>query len=247
MLFKHWFCKMKRILIPLPDNDFDTTEVAVPWKLFSQKKYDITFATENGNRAYCDPKLLTGVIFGQLGAEKEAIKFYKELEQNENFLHPIKYSDIIVEEYDLIVLPGGHAQGMKQYLESKTLQEKVLQFFELKKLVGSICHGSIVLARTINPSTRKSVVHNKKLTGLTKFLERIAYYITFWKLGKYYRTYSAYVQDEVKQCLNDAKNFKTGGNQFKPYVCVDDNLVTARWPKDTYLFAETLIEKLEEK
>ena len=24
---------MKRILIPLPDNDFDLTEVAVPWKL----------------------------------------------------------------------------------------------------------------------------------------------------------------------------------------------------------------------
>ncbi len=238
---------MKKILIPLPNNDFDTTEVAVPWKLFSQKKYEITFATENGNRAYCDPKLLTGVIFGQLGAEKEALQFYKELEQNENFLHPIKYSNIIVEQYDLLVLPGGHSQGMKQYLESKILQEKVLQFFQLNKLVGSICHGCIVLARTINPLTGKSIVHHKKLTGLTKFLERIAYYITFWKLGKYYRTYPAYIQDEVKQNLVDVKNFKTGGNQFKPYVCVDENLVTARWPKDVYLFAETLMVKLEEK
>jgi putative intracellular protease/amidase len=247
MLFKHWFYKMKKILIPLPDNDFDTTEVAVPWKLFTQKNYSVVFATENGNRAYCDPKLLTGVIFGQLGAEKDAIAFYKELEQTEKFHHPIKYSDIIVEQYDLLVLPGGHAQGIKQYLESKTLQEKVLQFFELNKLIGSICHGCIVLARTINPSTRKSVVHNKKLTGLTKFLERIAYYITFWKLGKYYRTYPAYLQDEVKECLSDTKNFKTGGNQFKPYVCVDDNLVTARWPRDVYLFTATLIEKLEKK
>jgi putative intracellular protease/amidase len=238
---------MKKIVIPLPDNDFDTTEVAVPWKLFSQKNYEVIFATENGNRAYCDPKLLTGVIFGQLGAAKEAIAFYKELEQTPNFLHPIKYSAIISEQYDLLVLPGGHAQGMKPYLESKMLQQKVLQFFELNKLVGSICHGSIVLARTINPSTGKSVVYNKKLTGLTKFLERIAYYITFWKLGKYYRTYPCYVQDEVKQCLSDAKNFKTGGNQFKPYVCADGNLVTARWPKDVYMFAETLIEKLEKK
>ncbi|MEQ1554766.1 MAG: type 1 glutamine amidotransferase domain-containing protein [Ferruginibacter sp.] len=235
----------KKILITLPNNDFDTTEVAVPWKLFTQKKYEITFATPNGKRAYCDPKLLTGVIFGQLGAEKEAIKFYNELEQNEIFLNPIKYSDIIVTQYDLLVLPGGHAQGMKPYLESKILQEKVLQFFELNKLVGSICHGCIVLARTINPSSGKSVIHHKKITGLTKFLERIAYFLTFWKLGKYYRTYPAYVQDEVKRNLVDAQNFNTGGNQFKPYVCVDENLVTARWPKDAYLFAETLINKLE--
>lgn len=236
---------MKRVLIPLPDKDFDLTEVAVPWKLFSQKNYSITFATENGNRAFCDPKLVSGVIFGQLGAEKEAIAFYRELETQQEFLQPIKYKDIHPEEFDLLVLPGGHAQGMKQYLESKTLQQKVVRFFELNKLIGSICHGSIVLARAIDPTTGKSVVHNKKLTGLTKFLERIAYYITFWKLGKYYRTYPAYVQDEVKDCLQDKGNFKTGGNQFKPYVCVDGNLITARWPKDAYLFAETLISKLE--
>jgi|CXWL01.1.fsa_nt_gi putative intracellular protease/amidase len=236
---------MKRILIPLPDNDFDLTEVAVPWKLFAQKDYSITFATENGNRAYCDPKLISGVIFGQLGAEKEAIRFYRELEQRNEFLNPITYNDIQPENFDALVLPGGHAQGMKQYLESKILQQKVLQFFSLNKIVGSICHGSIVLARTIDPATGKSIVHEKKLTGLTKFLERIAYYITCWKLGKYYRTYPAYVQDEVKANLADKNNFKTGGNQFKPYVCADGNLITGRWPKDAYLFSETIITKLE--
>lgn len=236
---------MKKILIPLPDNDFDLTEVAVPWKLFTRQNYQVTFATENGNRAYCDPKLITGVIFGQLGAEKEAIGFYKELEKTDNFLHPIKYSEIKPGEFDLLVLPGGHAPGMKPYLESKSLRNKVLRFFEMNKMVGSICHGCIVLVRTTDPSTGKSVVYNRKLTGLTKFLERLAYYITFWKLGKYYRTYPCYVQDEVKNCLVENRNFKTGGNQFKPFVCVDGNLVTARWPKDAYLFAQTLISKLK--
>ena len=235
----------KKILIPLPDNDFDLTEVAVPWKLLSQNNYTIFFATENGNRANCDPKLITGVIFGQLGAEKKAIEFYRELEKDESFLHPIKYNEIIPGEFDLLVLPGGHAQGMKQYLESHVLQQNVLRFFQLNKLIGSICHGCIVLARTIDPATGKSVIHNRKLTGLTKFLERIAYYITFWKLGKYYRTYPAYVQEEVKGCLKEKNNFKSGGNQFKPYVCTDGNLITARWPKDAYLFAETLIQKLK--
>jgi putative intracellular protease/amidase len=235
---------MKKIIIPLPDNDFDLTEVAVPWKLLTQQHYQVVFATENGNRAYCDPKLISGVIFGQLGADKKAIEFYRELERTENFLHPIKYAEIIPEAFDLLVLPGGHAPGMKQYLESPVLQNVVLRFIKLNKLTGSICHGSIVLARTIDASTGKSVVYDRKITGLTKFLERVAYYITCWKLGNYYRTYPCYVEDEVKRSLADKRNFKTGGNQFKPFVCIDGNLVTARWPKDAYLFAETLISKL---
>jgi putative intracellular protease/amidase len=236
---------MKSVIIPLPDNDFDLTEVAVPWKLFTRRNYQVSFATENGNCAYCDPKLITGVIFGQLGATAEAVGFYRELEKNEQFLHPLKYSEVIPEQFDLLVLPGGHAPGMKQYLESKLLQDKVLEFYKLDKIIGSICHGSIVLARTIDPATGKSIVHKRKLTGLTKFLERLAYYLTSWKLGNYYRTYPCYVQDEIKSCLCNPRNFKTGGNQFKPYVCIDGNLVTARWPKDAFLFAETLIEKTE--
>lgn len=236
---------MKRILIPLPDKDFDLTEVSVPWHLLREKGYEVTFATEKGSRAYCDPKLITGVLFGQLGAEKEAISFYKLLEQDEAFLHPITYMGIIPGNYDALVLPGGHAKGMKQYLESSVLQQKVLDFFEMNKIVGSICHGSIVLARTKNPETGRSIVFERNLTGLTKFLERTAYYITAWKLGKYYRTYPEYVQDEVERTLAKKEQFQTGGNQFKPFVCVDGNLITARWPKDAYLFAETIIKKLK--
>jgi putative intracellular protease/amidase len=238
---------MKKILIPLPNRDFDLTEVSVPWKLFKQKGYEVVFSTEKGTRAYCDPKLITGVIFGQLGATKEAISFYREMEKSPEFLHPIKYDEINPADYDLLHLPGGHATGMRQYLESTVLQQKVLQFFRLNKPVGSICHGAIVLARTIDPETKKSVVYNYKLTGLIKSLERLAYYVTFWKLGKYYRTYPAYVEDEVKSVLIDPINFLQGHGQNVPYVCVDRNLITARWPKDAFVYAEKLIEVLEKK
>ena len=235
---------MKRVLIPLPDIDFDLTEVSVPWKLLRDKGYEIVFATEQGNRAYCDPKLITGVIFGQLGATPEAVGYYREMEQSSEFLHPVKYAEIVPSAYDLLHLPGGHAPGMRQYLENKVLQQKVLEFFQLKKTVGSICHGAIVLARTIDPATGKSVVYDYKLTGLIKSLERLAYYITFWKLGKYYRTYPAYVEDEVKSVLMNPDDFTEGNGAYQPFVCVDRNLVTARWPKDAFVYAEKLIEKL---
>ena len=235
---------MKNILIPLPDKDFDLTEVAVPWKLFKNKGYNVVFATENGNIAETDPLLITGVIFGQLGAKPEAIRFYRELEKATTFRQPITYKDINVADYDLLHLPGGHAKGMRQYLENTVLQEKVVDFFKQNKLVGSICHGGIVLVRSIDPETGKSVVHKKKMTALTKLLERAAYMVSAWKLGDYYRTYPEYVQDEVCRHLANISQFKTG-NPIKPTVVEDDNLVTARWPLDAYLYAETLIKKLE--
>jgi len=203
---------MKKILIPLPNKDFDLTEVSVPWKLFKNAGHEVVFATATGTVAQTDPRLISGVIFGQLGAKKDALGYYRELEKSVEFLHPIAYAQINPEEFDLLHLPGGHAPGMRPYLESKTLQAKVLQFFALKKIVGSICHGGVVLARSTDPGTGKSVVFNKRMTALVKPLERVAYYLTFWKLGKYYRTYPEYVQDEVTRNLADK-------NQFIPVHC----------------------------
>lgn len=35
-----------RVLIPLPDRDFDVTEVSVPWKLLRESGHEVVFATE---------------------------------------------------------------------------------------------------------------------------------------------------------------------------------------------------------
>jgi putative intracellular protease/amidase len=237
-----------KILIPLPNKDFDLTEVSVPWSIFKSKGYEVIFATEDGNQAETDPLLITGVIFGQLGAKPEAIQLYRDLEKTSAFKSPIKYKEVNVSEYELLHLPGGHAKGMRQYLESEALQKIVLQFYEANKIMGAICHGSIVLARTKNPETGKSIIYNKTVTGLIKRLEKIAYYITAWKLGDYYRTYPEYTEDEISRSLKDKSQFKRGGlNAKKPFVCIDENIVTARWPEDAYLYGETLVKKIEEK
>jgi putative intracellular protease/amidase len=236
--------KTVNILIPLPDFDFDTTEVTIPWKRFKDKGYTIVFATQNGLVAKTDPLLLTGVIFGQLGAKKPVIKLYKELEKSTEFLHPIRYKDIQVSDYDLLHLSGGHAKGVIPYLENMVLQKKVVEFFKANKIIGSVCHGGLVLARSIDSNTGKSIIYDKKVTALIKVLERAAYYVTSWKLGDYYRTYPKYTQDEVMECLKDKKQF-VKGNPLKPMIVEDGNLVTARWPEDIELYAKTLIEKLE--
>ena len=68
-----------KVLIPLPDTDFDTTEVAVPWRLLTEAGHDVVFATEHGGSApRCDQRLLDGVVFGKLGARPEPIAWYRE-------------------------------------------------------------------------------------------------------------------------------------------------------------------------
>jgi putative intracellular protease/amidase len=241
------------VLIPLPDRDFDLTEVAVPWKLLTRAGHSVVFATENGGAApAADPLLLSGVIFGKLGAEEEPKAFYRELEQAPEFKKPIAWRDIDPRSFDGLILPGGHAPGMRQYLDAPPLFEKVAAFWKLDRPVGAICHGVLVLARTQIDGT--SVLHASRTTCLPKYMERSAYLLTFWKLGRYYRTYPAYVEDEVKGALSDPAQFERGPKTLTKrgtdeddspaFVVEDGRYVSARWPGDAYLFAKRFLAKL---
>jgi putative intracellular protease/amidase len=243
-----------RVVMPLPDRDFDTTEVAVPWRVLTDRGHEVVFETERGGRApACDPRLLAGVLFGRLGADPEPIEFYKQLTQASEFQAPLPWSDIDPEAFDGLVLPGGHAPGMRQYLASAALQDKVVDYWQLGRPVGAICHGVIVLARAADPATGRSVIANKRTTCLPKFMERGAFYATAWRLGRYYRTYPAYVQDEVTAALNDGRQFVRGprstkrgsaGDHRHAFVVEDGNYVSARWPGDAYLFSERFADLL---
>jgi putative intracellular protease/amidase len=243
-----------RVLLPLPDRDFDTTEVAVPWKLLTEVGHEVTFATERaGTKPVCDPKLLTGVIAGQLGAEPEPIAFYEELTAAPEFDETVAWSDVEPASFDGLLLPGGHAPGMRQYLGSEALQGKVAEFWATGRPVGAICHGVLVLARTIDPATGRSVLHDRRTTCLPKYMERTAFLATAWKLGRYYRTYPEYVQDEVVAALGDSAQFERGPRGTRrdtrdddgpAFVVQDGNYVSARWPGDAYAFARRFEARL---
>jgi len=249
--------KQKTILMPLPDNDFDTTESAVAWFIITKKGYRVVFATEHGKNGpvpRCDPLLLTGPCCGTLGASSEAISFYRNMEKDHSFNNPISWKDIKVDEYDGLWLSGGHAPKIKQYLASKVLQEKVSEYFLLNRPIGAICHGPVVLARSINPNTKKSLLYEKKTTSLTKQLESLAFSITCCWLGSYYRTYPEYVEDEIKSVLKSDKQYIVGNmgccgpkkgtmdDDTGAHVVIDGNYVSGRWPGDIYLTAKEFVK-----
>ena len=244
-----------RVLVPLPDRDFDTTEVAVPWQLITEAGHEVVFATEGGGAApQCDPRLLTGVLFGQFGAEPEPITFYRRLEHDARFANPLSWRGLDVAEFDGLLLPGGHAPGMRQYLGSTDLQKAIATFWGTGKPVAAICHGVLVLARSTDPTTGRSVLADKRTTCLPKYMERSAYLATGWRLGRYYRTYPAYVEDEVTAALDAPDQFVRGPRTLRrrgtrddhthAFVVEDGNYVSARWPGDSYLFAERFITRL---
>jgi putative intracellular protease/amidase len=246
---------MARVLVPLPDRDFDVTEVAVPWKLLTTAGHQVVFATEHGVKPAADPLLLTGVVFGRLGAEPEPRAFYEELEEAPAFVRPLAFRDLDVAFLDAIILPGGHAKGMRQYLENEDLFARVAAYARTGKPLGAICHGVLVLARTKDPATGKSVLAARRTTCLPKYMERSAWLATAWKLGRYYRTYDEYVEDEVRAALDDPRQqfvrgpralFRrgTGSDDSAAFVVEDSNYVSARWPGDAYLFAKRMLARL---
>lgn len=245
---------MATVLMPLPDQDFDVTEVAVPWKMLCQAGHTVVFATETGGHApVADPLLLSGVIFGALGAENEPKEFYAQMCEEDGYRYPVSWGDINAEDFDGLLLPGGHAPGMRQYLSNSALHQLVADFWATDRPVGAICHGVITLARA-KAADGQSVLSQTKTTCLPKYMERLAYYLTFWKLGKYYRTYPAYVEDEVRDALASSDQFQRGpitigtrgtaDNHEAAFVVEDGRYVSARWPGDAYLFAEKFIALL---
>src|SRR3954452_2829453 len=210
--------------MPLPDRDFDTTEVAVPWRLLRDRGHEVVFATEHGgSKPECDQRLLDGVIFRKLGGEPGPIGLYRRGTEAPESKTPMAWPEIEPAAFDGLILAGGHAPGMRKYLGSSLLQERVAAFWALERPVGAICHGVLVLARSVDPRTGRSVIAPQRTTCLPKVMERSAFLATAWKLGRYYRTYPAYVEDEVKAALDHSAQFDRGPRSTKRGTADDDS------------------------
>lgn len=245
---------MATVLFPLPNRDFDVTEVAVPYTILRRSGHRVVFATESGGKPAADPLLLSGVLFGQLGAEAEPKRWYEQMIEDPAFAETVPFAEVDVAAIDGLLLPGGHAKGMRPYLESTALRDRVLTLWKANKPVGAICHGTIVLARTRDPETGKSVLFGRKTTCLPRYMEKTAYLLTAWKLGGYYRTYPAYVEEEVTAALASTQDFVRGPihlmargtdtDDGAAFVVEDGAYLSARWPGDAYAFAKRFVNKL---
>jgi len=247
---------MAKVLMLLPAQDYDPTESAVPWGALRAAGHEVIFATPRGDPAYADERLVrTG--FGPLNAllmtRSEDLTSYARMIRDPAFRQPLAYAALAGAEYDALLVPGGHAQGVKTLLESELAQAAVVDAFKAHKPVAAVCHGVLLLARSIDPATGKSVLFGRKTTALTKAMELAAWGMTKLWLGDYYRTYPQTVEDEVRAALASPDDFKTGGPlpmrdrkhlQQLGYAVRDRNYLSARWPGDCHRFSQEFLQML---
>ena len=232
------------VLMCLPNRDFDPTEAAVTWKVLHTAGIGVEFATPDGQPARGDRDTLRGGFRGPFPARPEAVSAYRAMLEDPRYARPLTWSDAASRHPDAVVFPGGHAAGVRPYLESPAVQEIALAAHRRGATIGAICHGVLVLARTTDPQTGRSLLDGRTVTSLTKSLERSAFALTFWRVGRRFRTYPVYTEDEVRQSLGPTGRFVVGGVRSEPHVVQDGNLVTARYAVDVRRFGQMLAAKL---
>jgi protease I len=242
------------ILVALPNRDFDPTEVSIPWRALTRAGHEVRFATPDGEPAAADTRVLSGRGFGPLrfllAASDEAVRTYEALERDSAFRRPLRYEDVRLGSLDGLLLPGGHAPGMRPYLESKALQALVAEAFAVDLPIGAICHGVLVLARALAKDDERSVLHGRTTTALPRRMELPAWLATAPWLGRYLRTYDVSVETEVRRALASPHDFRRGpllprrdraDSPARGFAVVDGNYVSARWPGDAHRFADALL------
>jgi putative intracellular protease/amidase len=227
---------MGTVLIPIPDRDFDPTEVAISWQVLRANGHQVVFATESGSPGVADDIMVTGrgldfwsaipvlgaitVVGRMLRANKGARRAYQDMLQSLDYQLPSSWAEATLDGVDALLLPGGHrARGMRSYIDSDTLHRLVVDAFARGLKVGAICHGVLLAARSVDPATGHSVLYGRRTTALTWALERTAWRLTritrFWN-PDYYRTYSEEpgqaagymsVQSEVTRALKNPSDF----------------------------------------
>ena len=248
---------MTAVLIPIPSCDFDPTEAAVPWRTLRARGIAVVFATPDGRPGRADERILTGHGFGPLArvlmADANGRQAHAEMAASPEFLRPIAWPEARISGVRGLILPGGHAPGMRPYLESTVLQSLVASAFAACVPVGAICHGVVLAARARSAGGR-SVLHGHKTTALTKPMELTAWSLTCAWLGNYYRTYPTTVEDEVTAALAAPGDFLRGprstrrdapGHLEDGFTVRDGQYLSARWPGDAHRFATEFAAMLQ--
>lgn len=158
---------MGTVLIPIPDRDFDPTEVAVSWRVLTDNGHRVVFATESGSPGAADDIMVSGrgldmwsalpllgvvpVIGLMLRANKDGRCAYRDMLASNEFQHPIAWAQAGLGGIDALLLPGGHrARGMRSYIDSDILHRLVVAAFKSGSVVAAICHGVLLAARSVD-------------------------------------------------------------------------------------------------
>ncbi|WP_223165593.1 type 1 glutamine amidotransferase domain-containing protein [Lentzea indica] len=250
-----------RVLIPLPDHDFDVTEVAGSWRLLTDAGHEVVFTAEHGGHpSQADHLLLGGVLFGQLGAEPGPKGFYEQLTEAAEYREPTAWAAVEPAECDGLVLPGGHAPGMRQYLVPSCCRERLPSSghwtgrwarsatacwcWRVRRIRAPAAGCSPDAARRACRSTWSARRTSSPRGGVAGTTAPILTYVQeeVVAAGAVFERGPAELS---RRGPVELSRRGTAADDTSAFVVRDGNYVSARWPGDAYLFARTFASLLE--
>ena len=147
----------------VPKQGYFSPEALHPFEVLTAAGFDVDFASETGSCGF-DQLSLTRPFLA--GSDKAV---------HENASHPfmlklttqlMKASDVETGQYGLFFASAGHA-ALYDYPQAKGLQALAQDVWVRGGVLGSVCHGPVLLPGVTDPKTGKSVIEGKTVTGFT--------------------------------------------------------------------------------
>jgi putative intracellular protease/amidase len=192
-------------------------EFAVPYQRFRQQGYAVTVASPNGGAAPLDPRSLPSEE--QAAAQADVLQVLE---------HTKAVSDVRVEDYDAIFLPGGH--GTMYDLPTPAIGQLVGQFAAANKVVAAVCHGPAGLVNAVR-SDGTPLVQGRRVAAFTNEEEREVQL------------------DQLMPFLLETQLRELGADfiaapRWSDHTIVDGNLITGQNPQSSGSSAQAVIDAL---
>ncbi|HET6799645.1 MAG TPA: type 1 glutamine amidotransferase domain-containing protein [Nitrososphaeraceae archaeon] len=225
---------MKKVLIVLPSHDqlgntgqktgFWLEEFTDPYYKFIDSGYEVTIASPRGGKPPVDPRSIQ-----KENQSESTQRFERDKSAQTKLENTLVLSQVSANDYDTLFLPGGH--GPMWDLSSDENMKKIVEdFYSDKKIVSAVCHGPAGLLQATDRNGN-SILKGKKITGFTNN-EESAVGLT--------KTVPFSLENRMKELGGKFEK----GQDFKPFVISDGQLITGQNPKSALPAAEKVIEIL---
>lgn len=225
---------MKKVLVVLPSHDqlgntgqktgFWLEEFTDPYYKFIDSGYEVTIASPMGGKPPVDPKSIQ-----KENQSESTQRFERDKSAQAKLENTLVLSQVSASDYDTLFLPGGH--GPMWDLSSDENMKKIVEdFYSDKKIVSAVCHGPAGLLQATDRNGN-SILKGKKITGFTNN-EESAVGLT--------KAVPFSLENRMKELGGKFEK----GQDFKPFVISDGQLITGQNPKSALPAAEKVIEIL---
>ncbi|KOU69267.1 thiamine biosynthesis protein ThiJ [Streptomyces sp. MMG1533] len=205
---------------------FWAEEAVAPYEAFKAAGHEVTVATPGGVVPPVDQGSLGS---GANGGPEQAAKIRAVVETAPELRAPIALTDVRLDEYDAVYVPGGHGpmEDLAVNADSGTILTRAVGS---GMPVGVVCHGPAALLAAVKEDGTNAYA-GFRITAFTNTEEQLA--------GNAERA-KWLLQDR----LTEAGLKVEVGEPWAPHVEVDRNVVTGQNPASSAPLAAELLKKL---